>query len=365
LKKSRNPKMITLLVLSMLVMIVIFPSRFPILSSSAFGDEVTSESQRQLALVFVEKVAGINLSKYAYNISVGKIGGEFEVQIRVSSEKGNVTIFVSFMRGKILFVQYKPETPPSWLWTDKVSNNLYAARQIIERSQLFLNTSYIQCIQLLNNALPNQNQTITRENMTLQIRDNGRKLDWNCVINGIPVLSYLQVHLSDDGHLIGFGNGGQIYRVGTTQVKISKEQAISIAYQYAQKYANEHGQTIASVYAMLQSTWGYSAFRGDEYVIYLDWVVQMTFDKVNIDGVTRYVVHLSADTGQVLKHAPYGPIKVYSPEGTESPLNYLLGFSIVAIVASTTTASFIVYRKRRLDKMKGGYPCHSDLFYFL
>lgn len=313
---------------------------------------MTEESQKQLALTFVEKVAGINLSRFAHSVLVIRPEPDYIVQVYVSSEQGNATIKVYLMRGKVCWFYYKPETPPSWLWTETTNDRLVAARQIVERSQLYLNASPTQCLDLLSGAVSDQNQTIARGNMTLQIKDNGRRFDWEYKLSGVTVLIYLQVQLSEDGHLISFGNGGQVYSVGTTQVNISKERAIDIALALAQSYANEHWQGITAVNAWLLTTWDWSAHRGDKYVKYLDWRVQVSFDRMNSNGMTRYIVQLAADTGQVLVNMPDGPVKEFNSQGAGNSLNTIFAFVAVVIVASTTTASVVVYRRRRANKIK-------------
>lgn len=321
----------------------------------ASGDEATEESYKQLALTFVEKVAGINLSNYVTEISVQNPQLDWEIHIKFLRGQESAIIFIESARGKIWRVWCKPETPPSWLWADQADNSLSAVKQMLEQYQFYFNTSsspfnatYAQFGPLLNRAVSNQNQTITDANMILEIKDNGCYFSWNYDIRGIEKFTYLGIGMTDDGHLKTFWDNVGVYSIGSTEVNVSEEQAVNIALGYAQSYAEEHGRTIKTVDATLYFANDQSGYRGGKYVFYFHWSVTVTFEEsVNDPYIFGYQASLWADTGRVYTHHIAG---VVGGTGTKSQSDYLPWVFIGAILAVTAPVSFIAFRKRRSNK---------------
>jgi hypothetical protein len=317
---------------------------------STFADEQSLEEKKQLALKFIEKVVGINLSNYVLDISESFAGKTLMFSIELSGGEENITIYVFFERGMILRLDYKPRPPPSWLWTEKPTDNICSVRELLERYELSFNTPYTQILQLLDQALPNQNQTISNGDFTLNITDNGRKFIWNYIVNGIIVFNALSIEVSEDGHLTYLGNRWGIYNVGSTEINVSEEQAINIGLPYAQSYAEEHGRTIESITAVLFYDRDLECIRGDEYVIYPRWNVEIHFEPLDSwtgSGIYGYAVSLWADTGEVYCASSMGAWS----GGSEQP-SYLPLFIIVAVTLTPALIGFTLAYRRRSKKPK-------------
>lgn len=356
LKKLNGREMKALFILSTIVLISAFPF-FLMMPPPASGNEATAEGCKQLALMFVEKVVGINLSNYITEIDVLGSQPNWDIYIKFQRRQESATIWVEFARGKIWHVWCKPETPPSWLWADQADNSLSAVKQMLERYQFYFNTSsspfnatYAQFGPLLDKALPNQNQTITDANMIFEIKGNGHSFSWSYDISGIEKFIYLGIDMTEDGRLKNFWDNVGVYTIGSTEVNVSEEQAVSVALGYAQNYAEEHGRTIKAVNATLEFINDMEGFRGGTYVFYFHWSVTVTFEESENDPyIFGYQVSLWADTGRVISHHEAG---VIGGTGTRNQPNYLPGVSIAAISALAATVFFIAFRKRRLNNAR-------------
>lgn len=301
---------------------------------SASDDTLYIENKKMLALDFVEKVAGINLSRYEKNIIILQPGGNLEVDIQFLSEEGNVTVNILFERDKISWVYYKPKVPPSWLWANESKEKLDAARDILEQYRLHFDAACAQPILLLDSAVPDLDQVISEGNMTLKITENCRRFVWEYVANGFTLFSPICIEISEDGHLIIFKNAVGIYSVASTEINVSEEQAISIARHAAETYAQKNGRVINNVTAKFR----YELLR-NRYLIYPDWYVEFSFEP---DGsyVGGYGIIVLANSGAV-----YDSGTVARVGNANNEPNYLPVLLALAVLAPLGAASFIAFRR--------------------
>ncbi|MFP3984964.1 MAG: hypothetical protein ACLFU9_03225 [Candidatus Bathyarchaeia archaeon] len=302
------------------------------------------EYEKQLSLKFVDEVMGINLSNYTIDFSILRPGEDVEVDVQLSSGEGNATICVLLQRGKISWVYHRPRTPPSWLWAGEVKESLGAVKETLTRYQSHFDVSTTQFIQVLDEAEPNQNQTISYGNLTLEVKNNGRHFNWIYVVEGMEVYNTLSIQVSEDGHLTNFISKLGIWSVGSTKINISEENAKSIALPYAQEYANEHGRTIKSVDATVRYNQDIWSERADRYTFYPFWTISIEFEQPHNwtgTGISGYHVSIWADTGKVYYAHPQA---LWSSEPNQP--NYSPLAIIAVLMAPAIITSYIVYRKR-------------------
>jgi len=337
----KRRKLATLVVTTAAIAMVLFITEKPLTQA----DEATSQNRKVDAITFVEKVAGVNLSNYATGVSVlDGTSGEWEVQFRLVCKEGNITIIVWFERNKINWVYFEPKPPPSWLWTNPLSNNVHAARETLEQYDLYFDNSLTQFVQALDRAVPNQNQTISDGNLTLRISENGRCFQWSIVVNGVEAFNPVYIELTQDGHLMYFSNWWDIIKIADVQSVISEAQAKNIALTYANEYAEKNGRTVSSVTAQLR----YDR-AADRYTLYPMWYASVNFDE--LEGAPRvlgYEVLMYADTGSVITQQP---VIVASGARITDP-NYTLAFLVVGSLAVVPIVSILAYRKRKTQNRR-------------
>ena len=121
----------------------------------------------------------------------------------------------------------------------------------------------------------------------------------------------ISLHVSlKTGLVIGLGDDMMHYKVATTDVKISREEAIRIAMPYIQAYALKHLLTIKKIEATFSFENDVSLDRRKDrnglYMVYPRWMVIAWFTTKPKSGVCGYDVLLWADNGKVYHHCPQG-----------------------------------------------------------
>jgi hypothetical protein len=335
----------------MMLLAVAFPV-FPALIPPAFAAEEASEGQKQLGLTFIEKVAGIDLSAYTvdlhfhYFAQMPVTDWGFVVYLIRGAERVKVTFEV--VNGKINYFACNGSPRSTRFGQDSVK----IAQHALEDLKSHFNTSIgTQFTQILSRANSYQNQVITQGNLTLKVDKYGNRFLWYSSINGIHI-SYkaLAMEISENGHLLQFINDWDLYHVGSTDIRISEQQAIDLALPYAQSCAAHFGLTIKRVKTTLRYELDRESLRGDKYAVYPMWIIEMPFDmsQSNQDTIYGYCVILWADTGTIT----YAMAQGHFTEPTEDqPTNLPVYFLAIAVaLASTVTASFVAHKKRRNNR---------------
>jgi hypothetical protein len=302
---------------------------------SAFADEQSLDDKKQFALSFIEKVAGINVSAYTLNFTYTYTD---EVPVRDWSLRiylnESIKLLFDVKDGVAWYFKVSRGSPLS---TRQGESVLEVVRDALETYNRDFNASYCtQFIEFLDEVSPNQNQTVTRENIRLNMKENGHSFRWQYIDpNGLEVdFKTFFIKVFDEGYLNFVDWWGVIY-IGSMEINISEEQAIEIALPYAQEWAEEHGRTIESVNASLS----YDRFeRGDRYTVYPKWLVDIDFTGGIIDHIFGYCVSIWADTGEVKSAGAAGVVS--------DDTNYPLELYVAPILALVTLASIVVYRKR-------------------
>ncbi|MEM3700766.1 MAG: hypothetical protein QXL57_07900 [Candidatus Bathyarchaeia archaeon] len=242
---------------------------------------------------------------------------------------------------------------------------LKVANKSLTSYQKFVGTlDYNRLIGMLSTAIETKNQRIEDEEFALNISytENCSTLyDYmeNTVIsfarkvNGYRLPGdYFMMSFSKNGWLTRIVDN-TIFYVATTVVNVSMEQAISQALPYAEAYAHSHGQKVKDINAVFEFVRDLGCVRGDNFAIYPQWKVWITFDKVNEENVFGYAVMIWADNGEVYHHGPEG---FYSPSSERNVDSYLLWQLMVAaaamIILFPTLITWIKYRVRARRKNK-------------
>jgi hypothetical protein len=104
------------------------------------------------------------------------------------------------------------------------------------------------------------------------------------------------------GFLESLSDDWSLFTAGSTEVNISKEDAISIALDYAKNFSwTVNGEVINNFTLVEESAtaelWPHS--RDDPVVLVPYWYIKISLDRVYPDSVEQLAVGLWADTGEV------------------------------------------------------------------
>ena len=317
-----------------------------------FVASASDEGDQYDAVTFVERVLEIDVDAY----TPVKITGS-HVRLRGQGDS-EFKCNVHWEKESVVFCRIEH----SWPSMQSSEDSLSIAKDFLQRYQAAYNKSYCErFLNFLEKVTPNQNQTIKEGNVTFQFqyfpnyeelhyRKRTFSLSWDYTINNVPVrFKTVSIDVSKDGYVSFFRDTWELYYIVSSRIKVSREQAVSVARAYAEDYALKWGQEIVSVDTHFSYTWTDFRGSGDRHALYPHWAVTVCFDKRNDDGfwgVESYGVAIWADTGAVYYAAPD---KFVGGSDGGRP-NYLpMAFVTIGLVASATVCSFVMYRKRRLN----------------
>jgi len=180
-----------------------------------------------------------------------------------------------------------------------------AAKGILERYHKYSGTSHLEA---MINMLETVNETgdfeTTSGNIKLS-RASGRttiKIEFLYTTHNIDFQAKSVVLIFDNyGFLESLSDNWPLFRVGSTEVNVSKEEAINIAMEYAKNCTwTVNGETISN-FTLVEETataelWPHS--REDPLVLIPYWYVTIYLDRTYPERVNRIAVGLWADTGE-------------------------------------------------------------------
>jgi len=180
-----------------------------------------------------------------------------------------------------------------------------AAKAILERYQQYSGASHLgPMISMLETVEGDDNFERTSGNMKL-IRSSGRstiKLEFQYTTNNIDYQAKSVVLIFDNyGFLQSLSDNWPLYSVGSTQVNVSKEEAISIAMEYAKNCTwTVNGETISN-FTLVEDLatadlWPHA--REDPLALIPYWYVRIPLDREYPEQVNLIAVGLWADTGE-------------------------------------------------------------------
>lgn len=320
---------------------------------------------KKLTLEFLEQVAGVGM--YSYNVvSIDWSTGmpephhlETVIKVVLSCNNREFEALIILEDGKFWSYGLRGN-----FWDGELT--FYDLRNIVtERIKAYrrlLNASYCdELLRMLPTAMQNQNLTIENENASLKISyKEFMELSYTPKINGYLSDQRFSIYLSKTGLVTHVFDSLTIYYVATTNVSVSKEEAILAATPYAEAYATQHGQTITKINATFAFARDIGGVRGDSFAIYPRWCVRFVFNKVNEENVFGYAVFIWADNGEVYHHDPQGMF--YTPD--ERVVNaypfYLFAIAF-ATIALLSVSSVYVKRKAKIRRLTDEHLCKDLL----
>ncbi len=335
-----------LLIITCLTIASLIPSGSVISSmATTFSSKVSMMEHN--ALEFIECVIGVDLKSYDditytyqdFEQSTRYPGHLFSVVgINLTNTKGWVGVGLTFVDGRL--VEY---SGPSYkhrnnlvLKGDLGSNPVEIAESLLERYQEYFDASYCsKLITLLDKVDTSSEESVVEgagSILHLHISENwlGQRsftFVWHYKEGNLEApKKRILLSISEDGSINLFVDEWGIYRIGSANVKLSKEDAVKIALrltrEYVEKLDSPSPNIICNVTARLLLYNDYPNPRGgDILVLYPYWGIIIDFDKSyreksGVYWICGYYVGIWADTGEVFYASPQGYYGL-PPQGTE------------------------------------------------
>lgn len=320
---------------------------------------------KAIALKFLEDVVGVDMVNYhvvSFNAFTARmpISPHYQTDIKVvianttNQFEALITVVDAKMWAYSLHGEFRDSNLTLW-------DRLKVANKSLASYQKFVGTlDYSRLIEMLSTAIEAENQCIEDEEFALNISYTedcstlygymeNTVIRFTRKVNGYRLPGdYFVMSVSKDGLLTHIVDN-TIFYVATTVVNVSMEQAISKALPYAEAYAHSHGQKVNAVNATFEFVRDLGCVRGDNFAIYPQWRVWITFDKVNEEYVSEYAVMIWADNGDVYH---YGPQALPSYEGSANLGSswQLVAVTVAIVILFPALITCVKYRARTRRK---------------
>ncbi len=249
----------------MMVLALLFALVCP--QSRAQSIEEIEAVERNSAFTFLRDVIGIDMEacdvSYKF-ITDRNARPEFKVfskhatdtiLLLLKEENDIIEISVEFMDGmlewyRVLNCQGKPKM--------KFQHSLdliNEARTFLERYKNFFNAPYCnKILPFLEEINVLENSTVEKNSLVfgvyVDIKDNYVDFSWRHVVNGLRSPPIFGFSISTvDNLLLHFYDGWNLWKIGSSEVRVSKDEAINIALKAAEGYVRELGAEIVRVTA--------------------------------------------------------------------------------------------------------------------
>ena len=186
--------------------------------------------------------------------------------------------------------------------TDVLQN----ANVTLARYQEYSGDAYItQMINLLATVTNTSSQTITQGNMTLQLTNSGGSVVfyWMYHQDGIDFQSKGLQMTFQNNILTTMTDGYFLFTVGDTNMKVSQDQAITIAKNYVKTMSYSiQGQQVSGFNVVAGSPLSVQLVphtRGNSVALFPYWYIEMKLTTIYAGGINEVTVGIYADTGQV------------------------------------------------------------------
>jgi hypothetical protein len=285
-------------------------------------------------------------------VSCNLISNESKLRIGFVFENYTLTGFHLYVnKGSPLFTQQ-----PS-------ANVLDRADAFLGRYENYLGTSDCQELRdILSTVTEEKNLTATVDNVRFELtkKPSKTKLRWDITYNGADYTN-LGFSLRSNGEF-AFGDTRNLYEIGTTDLNVSREEAISIAREQA-KYlpwkAGTGNETVEVMnYTVVDEPLGAALYTRckEPLVLYPYWSVTLYLDKVYPGNVIGFTFQVWADTGEIINGRLNTLMGGIPPQTSEPPTepDTIPEFQswIIPPLLLVATLAAVIYKKRLTKNTK-------------
>jgi hypothetical protein len=343
------------------------------------GASSSEMSAQDMAISVMTDVIGLDVAKYKIGLLSNRVdhpdfcGGLVRDSLTYNLEATGSKAHISCtFINKTLTRFYMYPLEGSLIYAQPLSaDRLTATKSLLQRYQTYLGDSYLQeACNLLDDVTEIKTMNVTIDNLKLKITENDSHLDlmWWYTLNGVDFPFGLSVDFVN-GKLKGFSDNTKFYQIGSTDVKISPEEAIRTTKELAMDYTTLNVSTGNGTYKEVTLNLidehivvELQIGNREPFVFYPLWYVRI-YAETSIGGTDGFQAGIWADTGEIAYSQLTGHHGVILPEDSsdhssiqsqndisdEVPSNQnLILYLFVAIVAITiaTTALYVLKRSK-------------------
>jgi hypothetical protein len=248
------PKYPFLRFLAALILMIVLAVSFVQLPT-AYSAELTAPEK---TMMFLEDVVEVDVAKYNATLASNWVdypphwGGLAEELVRYDLDGGNesnLRVTCRFREDTIHSCSLRVRKGSPIFVEPQPTSLLDAVKGFLERHQTYSKASYIQKMRsMLDMVDETEDATITSDNIKLTISNQEVQNDptveaiertsfeWTYTVNGVDAPQNVVRITFDDGVFKSLVNDWDLYRIGSSEVNVSREEAINLARNAAEDY---------------------------------------------------------------------------------------------------------------------------------
>lgn len=268
------------------------------------------------AMVIIKDVIQINVSRYQASLesSTAEIRSDYDGVIEevfkytLENSQSNFELTLRFRNGhfsmfQLIQLEGYPNYPPIYT-QQQPTDALQAARALVQRYKTVMNDTYIdEASRLLASASGSSgDQTLGNTKLRLSTLGADAEARLMYTANGTD-FEAKSLYVAFKNQIVQtFSDDWFLFKVGSTQVNISRDQAVLAAKNAAKAFSwSANGTQITDFQIMDNpvSVVFYPFSRTDPLTLYPYWYVTLYLDKTYPGGVSDITVGVWADTGNI------------------------------------------------------------------
>ena len=288
---------------------------------------------REKSLTILKNVVGIDLPKYEAETKLVPrepylgVATQEDVHVNFESNGSKLELLCTFTNGNLNVIHVLKNKGSPQI-TKPSSNVIENAENFLEDYKNYSgNAIYGELSSMLNQIEDNKNLTTTSGNLKFEMNTQGESaaFKWTYVSDGVEAPSKYVSLGYKNGFLKYFADTWNLYKVGSTDVKLSEEEAIELALERVKSYSWKVGSgnntyeinNFNATQAMVMNTVFCSSVdvdktRNDDLMtIYPMRLVWVSLDKYYPGNVYGIEVYIWADTKEIFnikeRYSPMDP----------------------------------------------------------
>ena len=328
----------------------------------AYSNELTAQNK---ALSFITDVIQLDMTKYnatpeGYSIDYPpKLPGIAQevVTYNLESKESKIEVTCIFMDNNLYCCLISVEKGSS-LYVQPSANVLEMARELLQRYQKWTGTFDLKgMIDLLDTVDATKNMTATLGNVKLEVFNNAFSsvFEWKYTFNGAD---YTGIGMTFEEDTIIFWDDRSLYKIGNTDVNLSKEEAVSIALKRVENFSYKlnNGEEVTDFnIAEERITATLYTRQRETLTLYPYWAVELHLDRLYPGNVYAILVEIWTDTGEIFLCQPLGvsgslpevPTTEPPPDGSTGQTNLNPTPFIIAVPIVLAIAAVAIKKKRK------------------
>ncbi len=311
------------------------------------------------ALTFLKDIVMLDLR--SYNVKLAKYNNYFdhissyaveEISYTLTSGRNTIEAVFEFMNSTLIFCKLYRTAGSTLYFQTPPTNILDAVKGLMRRYQAYSGAAYLQKMRdMLDTVTELKPMISTSGNVKLRIRNYGPYtcIEWIYTINNVDVERKGVMFTFHGGSFEYFADTWDLYKVGTTDLKVPREEAIRIAREYAYSHPYTFGGVPVNFTILDEPVSAELSMEPREgYTLYPWWNIRLYLDKVYPGNVgSIQVTHCEAISigGTPTPIPPSESSTEPAPDSSKSQNNPNPLFIIAAIIV--LAIALIVIKKKR------------------